>query len=534
MSFDLSVVQTAHELSQYVKENASQYHHSRPVAVSRCSLSLPNETRHEFDVVYGLKDLPLISAYTQSSLLMTGGTDIGKTTFAKLIMNGLLGPEEVGWHRIDVDLDFGADMYADKDFSVLKQGKKISEGFYSPVGFLKLPGLIADEINRTHAKIGNKLLHWFDKDMSMPDGSRVKLGYLYDGADTYQFQIAAINEGEEYKGTFEVDKALRRRMIIELPMDRFPLTDLDRRLMKEEGSKKIELRNKQNNIEKILEIYKAVEVIPFHPTAELFHAYLEAFDYCKHSPSGEKGEVPEKNGSRRHICDQPIEIGGQRVAGDAVMSCNLLKMFVNEMCPHVRALSPGVARNLSNVARGFALLRATKFVEMLSGYLAGEYEHNLSYRLTEPDTFTDSLQRYTGRITITGMDLARAAAEKYVRELEVQVADIESAVPFVGFSKLGLSFPWIAKAHQGSRFESINSFVSQAKGKFEEGLAIEQLADLKSILSGNAPESTIREIKEHCDFENPWLWKVLRTYLERDPAEVAGKRKLRVLQIYGH
>lgn len=534
MSFDPSTVQTAYQVIQHVKENASQYHHSRPVAVSRGSLALNNETKHEFDIIYGLKDLPSICAFMQGSLLMTGGTDIGKTAFAKLMMNGLLGAEEVGWHRIDVDLDFGADMYADKDFAVLKQGRKISEGFYSPVGFLKLPGLIADEINRTHAKAGNKLLHWFDKDMSMPDGSRVKLGYLYNGLETYQLQMAAINEGEEYKGTFDLDKALRRRMVMEIPMDRFPLTDLDRRLMKLQRNKKIELRNNQSHIEEILKVYQAIESIPFHPTAELFHAYLEAFDYCKHSVSGEKGEVPEKNGSRRHICDQPIEIGGQRVSGDAAMSCHFLKKFVNEMCPHVRALSPGVAKNLSNVARGFALVRATKFIEMLSSYLEKNYEQSLSYSLREPDRFTDSLQRYTGKIHFTGMDLARSTADKYLRELEVQVADIESAVPFVGFSKIGLSYPWVAKAHQGSRFESIISFVRQAKGKFEEGLAIDQLTDLEAVLQGHASQSTIREIKEYCQFENPWLWKVLGTYLESDPAELAGKRKLRVLQLYGN
>lgn len=320
---------------------------------------------------------------------------------------------------------------------------------------------------------------------------------------------------------------------MEIPMDRFPLTDLDRRLMKEQGSKKIELKNNQNNLEKVLMVYQAIDALPLHPTAELFHAYLEAFDYCRNSPSGEKGEVPEKNGSRRHICDQPIEIGGQQVSGDAAMSCTFLKKFVNDMCPHVRALSPGVARNLSNVARGFALVRATKFVEMLSGYLAGEYEQNLSYEISEPDKFTDSLQRYTGKINFAGMDLARAAADKYIGELEVEVADIESAVPFVGFSKIGLSFPWVAKAHQGSRFESITSFVKQAKGKFEEGLAIEQLTDLEEVLRGNVSQNTIKEIKEYCDFDNPWLWKVLRNYLERDSVELARERKGRVLQLYG-
>ena len=52
-------------------------------------------------VSYDLLDILLIGAITESSVLMTGRTDSGKTDLAKIVMTALFGAEEKGCHRLE-------------------------------------------------------------------------------------------------------------------------------------------------------------------------------------------------------------------------------------------------------------------------------------------------------------------------------------------------------------------------------------------------------------------------------------------------
>jgi MoxR-like ATPase len=515
-----SLLKDVHALNALIHENAAQYHHSRPMTVLRTGIILPeSQARHPFSIEYDIKDLFTIGAITQSSILMTGGTDTGKTTLAKLVMNALFGKEDTGWHRIDVDTDFGKDAYTDVDFSVITEGKKTSDGFFAGRVYLGMPGLIWDEINRTHAALANKLLHVFDKDISLPDGKRFKLGTPYADGKQYQFQIAAINEGREYAGTFDLDKALRRRTIIEIPMDVFPPTPHDRRAIQQAG-KDIPLRNTASNLETVLRAYEGVgSSLKLHPTAELFVAYLESFDYCRNSLTGEKGGVASRSESIRHICSQPITMNGQQVQGGEV-SCPYLKTFTNELCPYVRGITPGISKNLIAVARGFALLRGTKFVEMMAGYAAGSTGQALSYAIERPEQLARSLQEYTGT-ALTGKALAQAAADQYIRSLEVELGDIESAAGFVGYSKIGIAGAWTLKHYQGNKHEAVRRFVREARTKFEEGLARKELEGPTRLLAGEGSPEQWDGIRSYClglgqgIGQNPWLWRVLEPYAGR-------------------
>lgn len=527
MSLDKEIIQKAHSLRDIIHDNSAQYFHTLPLAISESGLILPNKTKHTFYTEYDIKDLLTIGAITQSPILLTGGTDLGKTTLARLVMNALFGKEEEGWHKIDLDTDFGKDAYANVDFSAITEGKTLTE-LYKASSFLFLPGLILDEINRLHAKLGNKLLHFFDKDITLPDGSRVKLGKQLGNGNTYQFQIAAVNEGGEYQGTFDMDKALRRRIVIEIPLDIFTPTPYDRLCIQKQGQKETELRNKTSNLETVLEIYKKTGSLQLHPTAEMFISYLEAFDYCKHSLTENKGGVDSKNGSVRHICAKPIEIGGQ--PSPTEMGCEFLRTFENELCPYVRGITPGVSKNLIAVAKGFALLRATKFVEMIAGHLAGKERSQLSYAIKNPEKFTESLQKYAGT-DLTGKGLARAAVEKYFNSLEVERCDIEAAIGFVGYSKVGIAGPWIIKHYQGNRYEAVKSFSRQAREKFEEGLLKPEVwligehksnwKDAIKNIPGSDKERVMSELESYCKNENPWLWRVITPYLKDE--ETLGK-----------
>jgi len=513
MEIGKETIKRAYELNSDLHKDTSQYYHSKPVAASRSDLALYDETKHSFNIIYDLKDLFTIGAITQSSTLMTGGTDVGKTTLAKLVMNSLLGSEEKGWHRIDIDTDFGKDAYTDVDFGAMKDGKKLSEGMYKKMWFLDLPGLILDEINRAHAAIINKLLHVFDKDISLPDGSRAKIGFPINGdGSTYQFQVAAINEGKAYAGTFEIDKALRRRTLIEIPMDIFPPTPYDRLCIQKNGKKDIEFRNEKNRLEDIVKVYNKVKNLSLHPSAELFVSYLESFDYCKNSFTSDKGGVASKHGTVRHICTQPFEIGGERIGEDGV-GCRFLKAFENELCPNVRGLTPGVSKNLINVAKGFALLRATKFVELMAGSSQNQFQKPLSYSIESPNEFKVAIMKYVGG-PIQGKELAQAAINKYFDNLKVEIGDIEASMGFVGYSKIGMCNLWVEKKFQGNRNEAIRYFCRETRSKFEEGLSREELTDLENVLQGSSSSEEINAIREYCKNENPWLWRTLVPYME--------------------
>src|SRR3989344_749929 len=169
MKIDQDIVKKAHLLNRQVHANAIDYQHSTPLARVETSLILSGQRHYSFSVAYDIKDILFIGAATQSSVLMTGDTDSGKTTLARLVMSGLLGKEEEGWHRIDIDTDFGKDALSDIDFSIITEGRKMSDGMFSAQGFLSLPGLIGDEINRTHEKLANKLIHVFDRDITLPN-----------------------------------------------------------------------------------------------------------------------------------------------------------------------------------------------------------------------------------------------------------------------------------------------------------------------------------------------------------------------------
>jgi hypothetical protein len=516
MGAELSTIEKIHRINDSVHEQAEQYHHTRPLGQAKGVLVLPDKRLQEFTTLFGLKDMFTIGALTESTILMTGGTDCGKTTLAKLVMNGLFGSEDVGWHRIDIATDFGADAYADIDFSAITEGRKLSEGLYSLQSFFLLPGLILDEINRAHSAITNKLLHVLDQDMSLPDGRRVKIGVQRPNGTTYQFQISAINEGQEYSGTFDVDKALRRRTTIEIPMDIFQPTALDRLLIQRTETRDIVLPTTEGFAEAIMELYAGVgKGLKLHALAEMFLSYLEGFEYCKHSLNGLKGSVASKNGSIKHVCTQPIMVRGHNV-GDDGMVCEFSRAdaFQNDLCANVRGITPGVSKNVVQVAKGFALLRATKFVEMMAGVTQEVFERPLSYRIeNDPELFMNSLKQYAGG-SLSGVELAKAAVEKYVTGLEVERGDIEAAIGFVGYSKIGMAPLWVAKYFQGNRFEAIRSFIAQAGRHFTEGMQHPDVSNnLEAIMTGNATRKQIMSVEGYCQRVNPWLWHTLSPYI---------------------
>ena len=91
------------------------------------------------------------------------------------ILNSLFGEEEKGWHKIDIDIESGKDLVVETHLGAIVRGET-SDDLYTVNRALLLPGLITDELNRGHSKVVNSVMHIFDKDITMQNGKRAKLG----------------------------------------------------------------------------------------------------------------------------------------------------------------------------------------------------------------------------------------------------------------------------------------------------------------------------------------------------------------------
>lgn len=510
---DLSTVKKAHVLKNYIYDKTSQYYHSTILASSKGKI-LFDGTRQSFSIRYGLKDILLIGALTESPVLLTGGTDLGKTTLAKYMMQALFGEEEKGWHRLDFDLDFGKDAYTNVNSDFFHESGKSLKDLYSVHNWMFLPGFIADELNGAHPKILRKALHIIrEKDLTLSDGRREKIGHPLvepmthapvNSSDTYQYQIATINEGHEYSGTFDMDKALRRRTTIEIPMDIFMPMPEDRLSLQKAMREPVEAS--QNNLMDVLDIFNQIKTLKLHPIAEILISYLESFDFCNNSLTGNKSSIPTINGSIRHICTKPAKIGDENISD---IGCVFLKSFENDLCPEVRGITPGISENLVLVAKGFALLRAIKFVEMVSGVNNQQSRKRLSYYVpVNPESFRESLKKYAGG--------EKQAITKYINNLEVEETDILSAICFVGYSKIGMSPNWVSKYYQGNKFEAVSNFCQTAYDKLVESLSMPEFDNLADVVSGKAPREHTKTIIDNLAKSNPWLLRALTPYMNQD------------------
>jgi hypothetical protein len=496
------LVLRAHSLRDIVHEHTAKYRHSRPVIRQQAPLILHrDETKHTFHFSYGIKDLLLMGAMTQSHVLMTGPSDVGKTMLAKLFMNSLFGEEGVWWHKINVDIEISRDMGVDTDYGVIREGGTSSEA-YRISKHLLLPGLILDELNRGHAKQTNVIMHYFDGDINLPNGKRGKIGYPYDASDgskRYQFIVTAINEGDEFTGTFDIDKAMRRRTTIEIPMGEYLPTPKDHAENRSDESH-YALSNHTSHLDDVLALRAGLCKLRLHPNSDLYLAFLTAFDYCEYSLTKQKRSVPAANGSIYHICTKPPT--------GAAIACPFLRSFENDLCPHITGITPGIVKNLINVARGAALLRAVSFGQALDAWAQGRPDR----RVGEVKALEEHLRQYTAT-RLGGKELARAAFHKYVNELTVRPEDIDAVFGFVAYTKIGLAAPWITKHYQGNRTQALRAFVRQAQQKFEEGVAKLIDVDLHNLV-GNAigAGNGWTRLKEYCDRYNPWFGEAIEPY----------------------
>lgn len=506
-------VKKAVQLSERLREVGNGYFISTPL--SSVSSMFGDQ------LLYSLFDWGLMSAISESTMLITGDTDRGKTDFARVLMTALFGKEDVGWHKTNVDLDFGSLTYSGNDFSAITEGKSSDELFFAKQ-FVKFPGLLWDEPNRTNAKLANKLIHILEKDFTLENGTRVLSGTEYETTSgrkaRYQINVLMMNEGEAFKGTSDVDRALRRRQTIEIPIDVFPTTMTDKREMCRNRTGQMALDGDKGKLNDIIAIVNAISELSMSYDAEQYRLYLQAMNCCKNSLTGTKKGI----NFGEHLCS--LESKGptgtqmlQAVRGVVPSrGCHYLASYPDKMCPNVMGISDGLSIQFNAIARAHALLRAVKVVEIIGKYLnledGADYKRKAANALVN-GSFYKKVGDYLGVENADSSALGEFV-HKYIEELVVGPEDMMAVFPFIAYSKLELNSDWVERNHQGSRFLAINGIGKIAYDrvvKFQR----ECPETFKSLVTGVALSQRDEEIIAGRCRDDYWLEKSIQAYAQR-------------------
>lgn len=286
-------------------------------------------------VLLTIKDILLLGAISGSDVLLLGRTGTGKTKLATKVMEALFGPE--GFYAKTTLPSMSPTDFMDVDFPAIKAGRKTLKEAIQGVPALTRPGIVINEANRAPALVQAMLIPFLDREFEI-EGVPVDVG-VHHGAEWYQYRILTINEGGQY-AVEEMDRAIRDRMAIEVPVDLFPQTAADTLGMLSGLPKSTAVVAPEDHRAAVLRAYDAVRRIPVPSPSRGFIAYLAGLGNCVRSISGTK---------------EGIAFSPEICAG-----CRHAKHFFSNLCGSIRAPSPRALVNLQRVAQGIALIRAAR------------------------------------------------------------------------------------------------------------------------------------------------------------------------------
>ncbi|MBD3212869.1 MAG: AAA domain-containing protein [Candidatus Lokiarchaeota archaeon] len=352
---------------------------------------------------YTLADILLIGAITQSSILLSGSSGSGKTLLAKLVTRFLFGKN--GYTRKNITPDMNEQDFIDIDFGAIKEGKRLKEAISADEIFSR-PSLIIDEANRAPPIVQNRLMQVLENNIDLKS-KIVHAGIKLNSDMYYHWNILTLNYGSEYAGTSRVDRALKDRVIFNIPIDNFPPTLNDQIKMIRSDLNEILESNINSKEEFIVEIFQNLEKIGLSIEAEALILYLGFASNCVKSPSGSKYGIlfsPDycKDNDCQYARNPPL----------------------NKICPFTYAPSNRVLRKLVHAAKGFTLLKLAKIYNY--------YEENeLSFK------------------------------EKGLEDLNIEVTleDIISIAPLILNEKISMNRDWIINNFHGNQYFAIKFFL---------------------------------------------------------------------------
>jgi len=390
-----------------------------------------------------IKDILLVGALADVDSLLTGRTGAGKTHLAKMVMTALFGHS--GYFSKTVTPGMSTSDFLDIDFGAIqREGKSLREAMRA-VEMTKRPGVILNEPNRAPELVQAILIPFFDHEFEA-EGSLIELGVgVPDTGMRYQYRILTINEGAEYSGVVGLDRAVRDRMVIEVPMDHLTMSSADvLRMFEKRTSAKMSEQAGDGLLAQLLAIHKLVLNLPLSRDARGLLVYLNGLGNCIRSLTGTKSGIS----FTPVICGQGGSAGG----------CHHFAPM-GGVCAAVFKPSARALLNLQSVSRGVAAVR-----------------------------------------------LAHAAKDqstgKFDEPMEVTEADVLAAAPLVLYSKLEIDPAWIAKRYQGNKWAAIKSVMAEALSRFT--LAKKELLPYRQSPELNATQKK-KVLQEWIVEKDAWL-----------------------------
>ncbi|MHA1283981.1 MAG: AAA family ATPase [Promethearchaeota archaeon] len=391
---DLAILEL--ELDNYISQN---YFNSQPVI----SIQIFYRNRM-YDLSFKLSDILLIGALTQSSVLLSGSSGSGKTFLAELIMEALFGQD--GYTRKNITPDMNEQDFMDIDFGAIKDGKTLKEAMKADELFNR-PSLIIDEANRAPPIIQNRLLQILENNIDLKSKT-IHAGKKLSNNTYYHWNILTLNYGTEYAGTSTVDRALKDRITIDIPIDNFPPTLDDQISMIHKPLEKDNSMILDPKDEIIYNIYQNLNKIQLSLEAEALILYLSFTSNCVKSPTGSKYGVLFSP----HFCKE--------------QNCPYARNPpLNEICPYTYAPSNRILRRLVHTSKGFCLLKHAKI--------------------------------YNKILTSEG----EAVANDYLKtqNFDVSLKDVISLAPLILHSKISMNQEWVLNKFNGNMYLACSHFM---------------------------------------------------------------------------
>lgn len=402
-----------------------------------------------------IKDFLTIGAIANADILETGKSGGGKTHLAKMAMNAFFGTGQYVNRTITPGMNEEA--FIDIDFGKIKGGATLKESI-GTTPILTYPGVILNEANRAPALIQNILIPYLEYEFNIK-GLDFAVGVELPKGQRYQYRILTINEGAEYKGIAEMDKAVRDRMVIEIPIDQFKSLKQDiRDMIKRRKSSAITVEKVDGSMtDTVIQLYQSIGSIPLSAMTSEFLVYLSGLSNCIKSSTGSKEGIA----FTLDLCK-----GCHHAAEE------------NNICGSVYAPTNRSLINLQSVGKAVAAVRAYKsLVQIIQS--AG----------------SDSKKRITTK---------RFMESDYLKNLEVKPEDILALAPFILYSKIEVNSQWVKKIYQGNKFAAVQGVINSAYGRFAKFYTDHQKDLVKCIVSWNQ-QGMLDFLQKYAKEKDVWM-----------------------------
>ena len=416
------------------------------------------------DISFTLDDVLLSGAMTQSSILLNGSSGSGKTFLTELVSEYLFG--KGNYARKNITPDMNEQDFMDIDFGAIKEGKRLKEALLADK-VLACPAFIIDEANRAPPIIQNRLMQILENDIDLKS-KKIKAGVELENNDYYQWVLLTLNIGSEYAGTSAIDRALRDRITIDIPIDNFPPTIEDQvKMVRKDFVKGSKMSRPEGIEELIYSIYQDLDAIQLSLEAEAFILYLSFCSNCVHSPTFTKyGVAFSPLFCREKDCEYARNPP------------------LNKICPFTFAPSNRVLRRIVKVAKGFYLVRQAKIAQEIAA------RENIDFNSIDQDFIVGNVQQW-----------------------EVSLKEVISIAPLILHSKVSMNREWVNNEYNGNSFLAAMEYIK---------VAANQLANfMKSVLpvlvKRNKGESVTKKEEVTADrmIKDDFHFKGLKEYVDK-------------------